>query len=184
VVTDKLADAIKIPDIDLGFLGKISMPDLGIGKFFKNLVSSIIPDLNLEGLFQQIMTTVYADVEEQFAEPIKTAQAMRDSVTGFVETNKNKLVSIKDKALNEANAMVADIQKEKANTLRIIDNLVTNAITFFYQLLLFLILTTATIMGYLIWKVINGFVFMVARLQNGWTMLRYAVDVQYEKQII
>lgn len=73
---------------------------------------------------------------------------------------------------------------EKENTFKHVEALVINAITFFYQLLLFLILTTATIMGYLLWKVINGMVFMIARVSNGWTMLRYAVDVQYEKQII
>mgnify|MGYP000989486809 FL=1 len=144
----------------------------------------MIPDLNLEEMFQQAMTSLYDDVEKQFEEPIRTATAMKDSVTNFVEKHKTRLEKIKNKAIKEADDMVADILLEKENTFKHVEALVINAITFFYQLLLFLILTTATIMGYLLWKVINGMVFMIARVSNGWTMLRYAVDVQYEKQII
>jgi hypothetical protein len=180
---DKLSEALT-PEIDFGFLGKLKMPDLGIGKFFKNLIGGMIPDLNLEEMFQQAMTSLYDDVEKQFEEPIRTATAMKDSVTNFVEKHKTRLEKIKNKAIKEADDMVADILLEKENTFKHVEALVINAITFFYQLLLFLILTTATIMGYLLWKVINGMVFMIARVSNGWTMLRYAVDVQYEKQII
>ncbi len=180
---DKLSEALT-PEIDFGFLGKLKMPDLGIGKFFKNLIGGMIPDLNLEEMFEQAMTSLYNDVEKQFEEPIKTANAMKDSVTNFVEKHKNRLEKIKNKAIKEADDMVAEILLEKENTFKHVEALVINAITFFYQLLLFLILTTATIMGYLLWKVINGMVFMIARVRNGWTMLRYAVDVQYEKQII
>lgn len=180
---DKLSEALT-PEIDFGFLGKLKMPDLGIGKFFKNLVSGLIPDLNLETLFQEAMASLYADVEKQFEQPLATATAMKDSVTNFVGRHQRKLEKIKDKALKEATDMVADIQLEKENTIKHINALAINAVTFFYQMLLFLILATGTIMGYLAWKVINGLVFMVARVRNGWTMLRYAVDIQYEKQIL
>lgn len=49
---DKLSEALT-PEIDFGFLGKLKMPDLGIGKFFKNLIGGMIPDLNEKRCFSR-----------------------------------------------------------------------------------------------------------------------------------
>lgn len=179
-VGDAIGDALTIPDIDLGFLGTIEFPDLGIGKAFKNMISGLIPDFNLEALFQQAMASLYADVEKEFAAPIATAMEMQGKVTSFVSGNVKFVTKAKDDVIKETKAMVDDILAEKKKTLAIIEALVVNAVTFFYQLLTFLILTTATIIGYLFWKVMNGLFIMAIRIAIGWKMLRYAIDVTSE----
>lgn len=178
-VGEHLDDAISLPPIDLG-LFEIEWPDLGIGDAIKdmmgNLLSSLVPDLNIETVFQDLLARSLANIKSEFNAPIQRAEAMRVEVLQFAEDNVDKLDQRFVAVTAEAERLATNAEQEFKTAQLHFEQVVINVVALLYNLMVLLVvLLTATVL-FLVWKAINGIFVMVERVGRGWQMMVHERD--------
>jgi hypothetical protein len=179
-VGDKLKDAFTIPPLDLGFLGTIEFPDLGIGdkisELMGSLFSGLMPSFDLNGMLSSLVNSSLARIDAEFAGPKASAQKMLDTVNSYASRNFDKVRGKLDNSISDFRTMVSNIDTEKEITIRHFSETLANLVSFLYHLLVFIVMVVIAGLLWLLWRIINGLVIMADRVLRGWKMLAYAQE--------
>lgn len=180
-IGDELKDAFTIPPLDLGVLGTIEFPDLGIGdkisELMGSLFSGLIPSFDLNGMFNSLVSSSLARIDAEFAGPKASAQKMLATVRDFATANAGKLQGRLDGSIAAFRTMTEKIDIERKIAVEQFSATLANLVVFLYHLLVFIVMAVIAGLLWLLWKVINGLVIMAERVSRGWKMMAYGDDV-------
>lgn len=183
-VGEHLSDAISLPPIDLG-LFEIEWPDLGIGDAIKDmfggLFDSLLPDLDISGIFSNIMAKGLSNIEKEFAAPLARAEAMQNRLEDFVEDNRKQLNGSLDRVTTAAKDATAKVQAELTVAEEQFRQMAINVTSLLYSLLVFLSVILIATVIMMLWRALNGLFIMLDRIKSGWSMLIHEEEAQAEQ---
>lgn len=173
-VGDHLSEAISLPPIDLG-LFELEWPDLGIGDAIKDMFGgvfdSLLPDLDISGIFQNLLTKGLANIEREFAAPLARAEAMQTAVSNFASRQSQGVRNSLTAVQSQAAMATANVEAELGKAKEQFRQMAINVTSLLYSLLVFLVVLLVAALAMMVWRAMNGLYVMVDRVRTGWAMM-------------
>ncbi len=153
---------------------------LGIGSaisdFLGSVLEGIIPDFNLEKLFEDFTSQATTVIARQFAGPIGQAEEIKERLAAYAERYPARITAEMTRARRTADELLVEARAQFDISLARLESILVRVVNILYFTAVLLVMLVIALLAWLVWRAINGLFIIAERVARGWRMLTLAQE--------